>query len=364
MKILLINNDKGWSGGQEHLKDLASNLTQRGVEIHFLVREGSKSDNCFRELDLPVHTSSNRGFGRLTSIFRLALLLRRENFDIVSVNREHDLLSSALAWHIAFPLGKSGKFMMSYHTATKRPQLFLNTADAILCISEHVKAQLLKGNPTALNRIKVVHYGIALDCSPAAEKFNPDRQRRFFVNSGFPLIGMIGEFWKNQGELVEMIPALRRAFPGIKVAFVGDNTDPSLFAPILKQIQTLGVDDSVLFTGRIPRERIPDIFFDFDVSVTTHRNEGFGIVHLESLAAATPVITYNEGGMVDIFKGEDTGVVVSGGSEDFSDAVIDLLKDDETRFAMGKRGYDLIVKKYSLASMGDRYMQFYQNLMN
>lgn len=31
MKVLLINNDKGWSGGQEHLKDLAAELEKSGV---------------------------------------------------------------------------------------------------------------------------------------------------------------------------------------------------------------------------------------------------------------------------------------------------------------------------------------------
>jgi len=48
MKILLINNDKGWSGGQEHLKDLAAELVLKGVDVHFLVRAGSKSESRFR----------------------------------------------------------------------------------------------------------------------------------------------------------------------------------------------------------------------------------------------------------------------------------------------------------------------------
>jgi glycosyltransferase involved in cell wall biosynthesis len=208
-----------------------------------------------------------------------------------------------------------------------------------------------------------VYYGIALDAPPAAEKFNRNRARRYFKRQGFPLIGMIGEFWKNQGELIGMIPALRQAFPALKVVFVGDNTDETLIDPIMTQIRSLGVEDAVIFTGRVPRERIPEIFFDFDLSVTTHRNEGFGIVHLESLAAGTPVVTYDEGGMVDIFRGEDVGRVVTGGAEDFSLAVIDLLRDDELRFRLGRNGYDLVVRQYSQAAMGQRYFAYYQHLL-
>ena len=363
MKILLINNDKGWSGGQEHLKDLATDLIRRGIEIHFVVREGSISDHRFRELGLPVHAIPGHGFGDIKALFKLVLLLRREQFDIVSVNREHDLLSTAVAWHLAFPFLKNGKFMMSYHTASKRRQPLLGTADGILCISEHVRTQLLKGNPKAADRVSVVHYGIALNDPPTPEKFNPHRSRRFFTDIDFPLIGMLGEFWKNQGELIEMIPDLKQAFPGIKVAFVGDNTDQGLTAPIMAKIRTLGVEDSVIFTGRVSRERIPDIFFDFDLSVTTHRNEGFGIVHLESLAAGTPVVTYDEGGMVDIFRGEDVGRVVSGGPKEFSAAVIELLRDDSLRCTLGRHGYNLVERQYSLADMGGRYLDFYRKLL-
>jgi glycosyltransferase involved in cell wall biosynthesis len=108
---------------------------------------------------------------------------------------------------------------------------------------------------------------------------------------------------------------------------------------------------------------VADVFYDLDLSVTTHRNEGFGIVHLESLAAGTPVVSYDAGGMVDILRGEDVGVMVAGGPSEFSAAVIDLLRDHERRFALGRRGYDLVRRTYSLAAMAGRYLAFYQELL-
>ena len=363
MKVLLINNDKGWSGGQEHLKDLSTELGRLGIEVQFVVRAGSRSDTRFRELGVPVHALPGHGLGDVKALFQLVRLLRRERFDIVSVNREHDLFLTALAWHMAFPLRKQGKLMMSYHTSTARRQLLLGSADAILCISEHVRTKLLQGNPAVADKVSVVYHGIALGEPPAAKKFDRNRPRRYFTGEGFPLIGMVGEFWKNQGELIGMIPVLRQSFPDIKVAFVGDNTDEWLITPIMAQVRSLGVEDAVIFTGRVPRERIPDVFYDFDLSVTTHRNEGFGIVHLESLAAGTPVVTYDEGGMVDIFRGEDVGRVVTGGAAEFSAAVTDLLRDDERRFQLGHNGYDLVERQYSLASMGRRYLEYYRRLL-
>lgn len=363
MKILLINNGKGWSGGQEHLKDLARELRARDVGIHFTARAGTPSETIFRDGGFPVFPVPYRhGIDDLKALAGLASLMRRERFDIVSINREHDLLPGAMAWRLAFPLRRPGKLMMSYHLPTERVQPLLGAADAVVCISEHVKEKLLRSNPSAAAKTRVLYYGIALTGPPPASRFSLDRPRRFFRNAGFPIIGMVGEFWKNQAELVEMTPRIKAAFPALKVALIGNASDRKLVGPLEETIRRLGLEGDVFFTGLVPRDRIPDVFHDLDLSVTTHRNEGFGIVHLESLAAGTPVVAYNEGGFVDIFKGEDVGVLVDGGTADFAAATIALLSDHERRFAMGARGCELVERRYSLRAMGDTYLDFYRRL--
>jgi glycosyltransferase involved in cell wall biosynthesis len=289
--------------------------------------------------------------------------MRRQRFDLISINREHDIIPTVLARYLAFPVSRPGKLIMSFHIGVARQQPFLGVMDALICVSEHVRTTLLTRYPHLAPKAHVLHHGIRLPQPPGPEKFAPDRVRRHFSRVGFPLIGMVGAFWKNQGELVECIPLLREAFPGIGVAFVGDNTETPLVAPLMEKIRAMGVEESIIFTGKLPRERIPDVFFDFDLSVTTHRNEGFGIVHLESLAAGTPVISYTEGGMVDIFRGEDVGVMVSGGPAEFATAVIDLLRDEKRRFDLGQRGYELVRRTYSVQAMGERYYRFYQQIL-
>lgn len=365
MKVLLVNNGKGWSGGQEHLKDLATELRRQGVDVHFLVRGSTVNETRFKALEFPVHLMPfQHSWDSVTAFFHLVSVMRRERFDIVSINREHDLPLTAIAYRLAFPFRRNGRLMMSYHLPTVRKQLLLGTADAIVCISEHVKEKLLRSNPAAAARTVILHYGIVLPQPPGAEKFSVERPRRFFHGDGFPIIGMVGEFWKNQLELVEMIPSLARAFPDITVAFVGNNANRALVGPIEERARQLGVEEKVVFTGLVPRDRIMDVFYDMDLSVTTHRNEGFGIVHLESLAAGTPVVAYNEGGFVDIFKGEDVGVLVDGGPAEFARAVVDLLSDHEKRFAMGVAGHELVKRRYSVQTMGRTYLDFYRRLVD
>jgi glycosyltransferase involved in cell wall biosynthesis len=363
MKLLLVNNDKGWGGGQEHLRDLAGELRTLGVDVRFVVRAGSLSQERFAGLGFTVYPMPHHGLDDLKAIMYLASVLRRERFDLISINREHDILLTVLARFLAFPLSRPGKLIMSFHIGVARKQPFLGAMDAVVCVSEHVRTTLLARYPELAQKSHVLHHGITLPEPPAPEKFTRDRIRRQFPGVGFPLIGMVGAFWKNQGELVDCLPALRQAFPGIRIAFVGDNTEWPLVNPLLAKIRALGVEENIIFTGKLPRERIPDVFYDFDLSVTTHRNEGFGIVHLESLAAGTPVVSYTEGGLVDIFRGEDVGVMVEGGAPEFAAAIIDLLRDDRRRFDLGLRGYELVRRSYSLQAMGERYYRFYQQIL-
>ena len=362
MKILLINNDKGWGGGQEFLKDLASELLGFGVDVHFTVRAGSKSDSRLRAIGVPVHAMPGHGMGDVKAFCRLVGLLRRERFDIISVNREHDLLLTVLARHVAFPVRICGKLVMTYHVGTMRKQHFLSSVDAVVCVSEHVRKKLSEKNPAAGNMAVILPNGVVSGAPPDARKFDFRRERRFFRGASFPLLGMVGEFFKNQTELIDVLALLKEEFPNLTVAFVGDTSDQGLIGPLLEKIRRLDLERNVLFAGRIPREMMPDVFCDLDLSVSTFRNEGYGLVHLESLAAGTPVVAYNEGGVVDILRGEDVGILVDGGSSEFAAAVAGLLRDHERRYAMGRRGNALVDGKYSRSAMAERYLDVYRSL--
>jgi len=362
MKILLVNNDKGWGGGQQHLLLLAEELRLLGCFPHFLCRSNSPSAKNYASLGFPVWPLWGVGYSFFRSIRKTTEMFRRESFDVVVVAREHDLTRTVVARKLAFPFRKPGKLVMSFHTATGKMQLFLGSVDAVVCVSTFIKDKLRVSNKKIAAPITVLGNGIPIDDGPDEEKFSLQRKRRYFSSAGFPLIGMVGAFFKNQIELIETIPLLQQDFPGIKVALIGDDSDPGLTGPLLDRARQLGVTDRVIYTGTVPHERISDVYHDLDLSVSTFRNEGFGLVHLESLAAGTPVVAYDEGGQVDIFKSSDAGILVSGGPEGFAAAVTGLLLDHERRFAMGRAGVRLVKCKWTVQEMGRKYLALFRNL--
>ena len=104
MKILFVNNDKGWSGRQEHLKTLATQPVQLRHDTHFLCKLNSPSERNFKLLGCPVHGVPGSGSGIVKSIYSAARIMKQELFDVVAVTREHDLLRTVLAWKLAFPV--------------------------------------------------------------------------------------------------------------------------------------------------------------------------------------------------------------------------------------------------------------------
>lgn len=363
MKLLFINNDKGWGGGQEYLKDLATELLKCGCEVHLGVRAGSPSERLFREFGLPVHGMPNKGINHFKAVWKLASIIRRERFDIISINREHDIFPTVIAALMVFPRSQRSKLLMTYHIGLARKQYFLGFMDGIICVSDHVRSTLLRLQPGLLEKTHIIHNGIKLTTFPCADKFSLSRKRRFFKGEEFPIIGMVGAFWKNQGELVECIPFLQQEFPSLKVAFVGDDRDKELYPPLMEKIRGMGLEDKVIFSGKIPRDRLEDMYFDLDLSVTTHRNEGFGLVHLESLAAGTPVVAYSEGGQVDILAGEEVGKLVDGGKREFAAAVADLLRDHDKRLSMGRKGFDFVKKRFTVDVMAENYRSYFNDLL-
>lgn len=351
MKILLVNLGHGWGGGQEQLGDLATELTEQGDTVHFLCRVGSHSLTRYRDRSFTVHTFT----GNVSGILKTVRLLRHEAFDAVLVTREHDLVRLAITWKMAQLTGVRGRFVMAYHTATSRRQPFISIPDAIICISGYVKNKLLEKNRIEPHRLHVVHNGITTGPVPKSDKFNRKRHKSILNSFGFPTIGMIGAFFKNQQELVAMTPKLLEGFPDIRIILLGNHDDPSLLPPLLAQIKELRLEQHVIIPEPVERAKMAEIFADLDLSVSTFRNEGFGLVHIESLAAGTPVVAYDEGGQVDILSGSEAGVLVHGTSEDFAEAVLLLLNDDERRYAMGKKGVELVRSRFSSRTMAAEY---------
>lgn len=357
MKIAFVINARLVSGAEEHLLDLAGRLPAHGIEPVFFVRKGGAFEERLQAAGIRTHAVFVPA--KYAVPFRLAKSLIAEQPDVISVNREHNIYPTLAAFYLALPLlKKRPKLVNVFHTPTARKYPFLSSLfDGVIATSEYTGASFWSKNPGLDRKTTIIHYGIELP-EPQMNKFAMNRERRVLAGRTFPIIGMVGELWKNQEELIDAGVALREAFPDITIAIVGGGETEHLE----EKIARYGLERNVLLTGRIARRLIPDLFYDLDLSVSTHRNEGFGIVHIESLAACTPVVAYNSGGLVEILR-KGGGVLVDGGSAEFVAAVTALLADGERRRALGEEGRRVVEGHFTLEGMVKKHADYYHSLV-
>lgn len=358
MKILFTNNARVCSGCEDHLLDLALWLREQGVDPVFLVREAStlqkKLDDCGIRA-YPVFIPDRK----LGLLHRIAKVILDEKPDVISINREHNILPVTAAMLLVRPfLRKRPKMVAVFHAPTGRWYPWLDRFDGIIGTSQYTIEPFIRKNPGIQKIATVIHYGITIPAVDAASKLVRERPRKYFKDRKFPIIAMVGELWKNQEELVDAGRYLVERFPEITIAFIGGYAESR---PLKEKIDASGFPDRFIWTGRLDRKVIPDVFFDLDLSVSTHRNEGFGIVHIESLAGYTPVVAYNSGGLVEIIE-KGGGLLVSGGTEEFARGVIELLADDERRFRLGLEGRRVVEENFSVDAMGRQHLEFYTKI--
>jgi glycosyltransferase involved in cell wall biosynthesis len=300
--------------------------------------------------------------GRLTSLFSLARALYNERPDVVSINREHNIYPVYAALKMVQPFMKSVPLVVAvFHSPTGRCYPLLNRFDGVICTSEYTGESFFAKNAGLRERTEIIPYGTSLPPLEQADKENELRPRRLFKKHSFPLVGMVGDLWKNQAELVDIANLLRDEFPAIAIAVVGAGSAGTIEA-LHRKIEENGLQDNFIISDRIDRSRIPDLFFDFDVSLSTYRHEGFGIVHIESLAAMTPLIAYNSGGLREIVR-KGGGILVDGSTKEFAIALADLLRDGGRRRALGREGRRVVEEYFTMDIMCRRHFEYYSALL-
>jgi glycosyltransferase involved in cell wall biosynthesis len=106
---------------------------------------------------------------------------------------------------------------------------------------------------------------------------------------------------------------------------------------VTSQAETIGIEESLKLTGKVPNDRVKDYLALSDVFILISNEEGFPRVLLEAMASGLPVVAFDVGGVRDIVAPEQQEFVVPRGDLDaFADRLLTLLADPELRRRQGQ----------------------------
>ena len=219
-------------------------------------------------------------------------------------------------------------------------RFYAGLVDHHVAISAAIRDNLLELGVPA-ERISVVHdaidlgeFSADLDAAPLLAEFG--------LEPGQPRFGIFGRVvdWKGIREFLLAARQVAERFPRARAFVVGSASDgeESYFQQMRQLAGELGLAEQVIFTGY--RRDVGALMKLMDVVVhASVRPEPFGMVIIEGMAMAKPVVATRAGGPLDIVVEGETGLLVPPGDAGaLAAALIELLSRPEASRAMGASG--------------------------
>lgn len=224
-----------------------------------------------------------------------------------------------------------------------------SAADAVITLSETMR-QELAGRGVEPDGIFVVPQIVD------ADRFAPRPRSAELATSygldGKFVVGTVSSLTDYEGvdDLLRAVATARAERPEIAALIVGDGR----YRPFLEELAAeLGIDDSVVFTGRLAQELVPEHYALLDLFAIPRRNLEVcravtPLKPFEALSMEIPVLANDLPALAEIVSSSGGGRTVSPGSEEaLAHAILDLTGDPSAREEMGRSGRQYVLAHHT-----------------
>jgi glycosyltransferase involved in cell wall biosynthesis len=232
--------------------------------------------------------------------------------------------------------------------------------DRIIALTNGEKEDYLKLSLGRPHKLLTVHSGVDIGRYMHHQIDVIEKKQALGLPSNGFIVGFVGWLLPIKGpmHLLQAMAQVWREHPRATLVFVGKgDLDVDLRAMALE----LEAEDRVKFLGW--RDDIEEIMQIFDLLVLPSLNEGMGRVVVEAMAAGKAVVASNVGGIPDLVKHQQTGILVPPADEDaLAGAIERLVENPDQATKMGSMGrYHSY--SFSLAAMIDKLDAVYDDLI-
>lgn len=210
-------------------------------------------------------------------------------------------------------------------------------ADSVICVSNDTKQVLVEKYHIRPEKVVLIPDGVDTG------RLHPDETIKRIRNS----ILFVGRLEKRKGIdfLVKAIPLVKKEIPDIKLFVIGRG---KLREEIQKFSQSNNLEANIQFLGFVPDEDLVKWYNQVQLVVVPSIFEGFGMIAIEAMACATPVIGTMVPGLRDIIEDGKNGLLVEYGNyEALSKAIVELLRNEGLREKISLEGNITVEKKFS-----------------
>jgi len=232
----------------------------------------------------------------------------------------------------------------------------------IITISPAQKEEIQSLLGLSEKKFAVIPLGFNLDKFEKCKELSSGEFRKA-INAGpedfvITIVGRIVPI-KNHALFLKVARLLLEKHNNLRFAIVGGGELQEQTEALARQ---LGISERVVFAGWW--SEIEKVYADTDITVLTSDNEGTPVCLIESLSAGVPVVSTDVGGVRDVVKDGESGLIaLPADSSSLFAAIDELILNPELRMRMGERGRIAMRQRYSFDKLKSDIIAFYKSLL-
>lgn len=353
MKVLHINTEKPWRGGEQQMAYLIRELASRGVSNHVMGRRHSRLESYCQKNEIP-YRSFTWGNVRPLNAIQMIAEIKSEKFDLVHA---HSSNAHTIA-HLAKLCGSRCPLVVSKRTSfpIRRPRKY-STASAIVCVSDRIKQETVSKLGTE-SRIHTVYDGIDLHRFET-EQTNLKQQLSL---EGKVIVGNASAISREKDYQTFLRTAqylLKNS--SIPYHFLVMGTGPQE-QEIQELARSLGIAENVTFLGFV--NDIDRKLKNIDIFLMPSKVEGLGSSILDAMICRIPVVATNVGGIPEIVRHQDTGLLSeSGDFKSLATHIDDLSHSPQIREKLTKNAYQMVCSRFSVSRTAEQTLEIYHKVL-
>lgn len=357
--VMHTESSKGWGGQENRILHEAIGLKKLGARVLILCQPDSRLALRAQENGIETRMVRMRKSFDLSAIWQIMRVIREERVDIVNTHSGRDSILAGLAGrlsrikpvivrtrHLALPITSK----LTYSVLPHR----------VVTVSEYVR-QYLIGLGIREDHITAVPTGVDLS------RFDPETEagtlrRELNLDANALVVGTVAilRFKKGHHVLLEAIPKILAAVPNAIFVFAGDGAQHE---NISKVIDEKNLGGRVRLLGL--RRDIPNVLKSIDLFALPTLEEALGTSFVEAMAMEKPVIGTRVGGVPEVVREGENGLLVNPSDPtDLASAIIRLLENPDLAKAMGKRGRTIATTEFTVDRMCLHMHELFQELLS
>jgi len=374
MRVVHVIKATRIAGAERHLITLLPGLRARGIDARLILLYAPAHPvndlaDALTMAGVPVARIPIRHHADTTVIGRIRDSLRADTPSIVHSHLIHaDLFAS-----IASMLARVPHRVISRHNddpfRRRLPIALANRtiwgmADAGIAISESIRAFCIQVEGAAPDKITTIHYGLPPQPAPDSAHARMALRQAIAASSALdnetPIVGFVGRLIAQKGgsDALRAFALLDDAHRAARLVIVGDG---DLRSALEAEAAALGIRARTHFLGW--RDDAAGLMAGFDIFLMPSLWEGFGLVLLEAMAAALPIVASNVSAIPEVVAHGETGLLVPPRDPAALAQAIDLLlSDTPLRRHLGLVGQERGESVFSAARMIDATVALYERI--